>query len=70
MKVLVAGAGLGGLAAGIALREAGFEVHIFERSRELREIGAGLMIWPNGTRARHARWCRGRVTLAGDATTL
>ena len=54
MKALIAGAGIGGLAAGIALHRAGLEVKIFERSREMREIGAGLMIWPNGTRALHA----------------
>lgn len=54
MKALVAGAGIGGLAAGIALRDAGCEVEIFERATELREIGAGLMIWPNGTRSLHA----------------
>jgi len=51
MKALIAGAGIAGLAAGIALRRAGLEVQIFERSTELREIGAGLMIWPNGSRA-------------------
>ena len=51
MKALIAGAGIGGLAAGIALRQAGLDVQVFERSRELREIGAGLMIWPNGTRS-------------------
>ena len=51
MKALVAGAGIAGLATGIALRRAGHDVEIFERSRELREIGAGLMIWPNGMRA-------------------
>jgi 2-polyprenyl-6-methoxyphenol hydroxylase-like FAD-dependent oxidoreductase len=51
VKALIAGAGIGGLAAGIALRQAGLEVRIFERSREMREIGAALMIWPNGTRA-------------------
>ena len=54
MKALIAGAGIGGLAAGIALRRAGVEVKIFERSGEMREIGAGLMIWPNGTRAMQA----------------
>ena len=54
MKALIAGAGIGGLATGIALRSAGLEVKIFERSREMREIGAGLMIWPNGTRALEA----------------
>lgn len=54
MKALIAGAGIGGLATGIALREAGLEVKLLERSREMREIGAGLMIWPNGTRALQA----------------
>lgn len=51
MKAAIAGAGIAGLAAGIALRQAGCEVEIFERSTELREIGAGLMIWPNGARS-------------------
>jgi 2-polyprenyl-6-methoxyphenol hydroxylase-like FAD-dependent oxidoreductase len=51
VKALIAGAGIGGLAAGIALRQAGLEVQIFERSPQLQEIGAGLMIWPNGSRA-------------------
>jgi 2-polyprenyl-6-methoxyphenol hydroxylase-like FAD-dependent oxidoreductase len=54
MKALIAGAGIGGLATGIAVRRAGLDVKIFERSREMREIGAGLMIWPNGTRALQA----------------
>jgi 2-polyprenyl-6-methoxyphenol hydroxylase-like FAD-dependent oxidoreductase len=54
LKALIAGAGIAGLATGIALRQAGIHVEIFERSRELREIGAGLMIWPNGTRSLEA----------------
>jgi 2-polyprenyl-6-methoxyphenol hydroxylase-like FAD-dependent oxidoreductase len=48
---LVAGGGIGGLATAIALRRAGHDVEVFERSSELSEVGAGLMIWPNGTRA-------------------
>jgi 2-polyprenyl-6-methoxyphenol hydroxylase-like FAD-dependent oxidoreductase len=51
VKALIAGAGIAGLAAAIALRRAGLEVQIFERSPRLQEIGAGLMIWPNGSRA-------------------
>lgn len=51
MKALIAGAGIAGLATGIALRRAGLDVQIFERSPRLHEIGAGLMIWPNGARA-------------------
>jgi 2-polyprenyl-6-methoxyphenol hydroxylase-like FAD-dependent oxidoreductase len=54
VKALIAGGGIAGLATGIALRDAGFEVDVFERSDELREIGAGLMIWPNGARALQA----------------
>jgi 2-polyprenyl-6-methoxyphenol hydroxylase-like FAD-dependent oxidoreductase len=54
VRALISGAGIGGLATGIALRKAGLEIQVFERSRELREIGAGLMIWPNGTRALQA----------------
>ncbi|HEV8261264.1 MAG TPA: FAD-dependent monooxygenase, partial [Burkholderiales bacterium] len=50
-KGLIAGAGIGGLAAGIALRRAGLEVQVFERTPGLREIGAALSIWPNGTRS-------------------
>lgn len=54
MKAVVAGGGISGLATGIALRQAGCEVQILERAPDLREIGAGLMIWPNGERALRA----------------
>jgi 2-polyprenyl-6-methoxyphenol hydroxylase-like FAD-dependent oxidoreductase len=50
MKILIAGGGLGGLTAAIALLRIGFQVEIFEKSHELREIGAGLGVWPNATR--------------------
>ena len=51
MKALIAGAGIAGLATGIALRQARCEVEVFERSSELREIGAAVVVWPNGTSA-------------------
>lgn len=54
MKTLISGGGIAGLATGIALRSRGIEVEIFERAPELREIGAGLMIWPNGARSMQA----------------
>jgi 2-polyprenyl-6-methoxyphenol hydroxylase-like FAD-dependent oxidoreductase len=47
----VIGAGIGGLAAGVGLRQAGWEVTVYEASPELRPLGAGLSIWPNGVRA-------------------
>lgn len=49
-KVLIAGGGIGGLAAALALLKAGFDVAIYEQSEELREVGAGLQISPNGNR--------------------
>lgn len=49
-QLLVAGAGVGGLAAGVALRKAGLNVTVFERDPELRTTGAGLTLWPNGVR--------------------
>jgi 2-polyprenyl-6-methoxyphenol hydroxylase-like FAD-dependent oxidoreductase len=50
-KVMVAGAGIGGLSAAMALRRAGFEVAVFERTAELREVGAGLLLAANAQKA-------------------
>lgn len=50
-KAIIAGGGIGGLAAAIALRAAGLEVEVMERANVHREIGAAVVIWPNGTRA-------------------
>ncbi|HSK45949.1 MAG TPA: FAD-dependent monooxygenase [Candidatus Binatia bacterium] len=47
--IAIIGAGIGGVAAGVALRQAGFSVRVFEKAGELREAGAGLSVWPNGT---------------------
>jgi len=54
MKVLIVGAGIGGLAAALSLHQAGFEVCIFERASEVGEVGAGIQISPNGARVLHA----------------
>jgi 2-polyprenyl-6-methoxyphenol hydroxylase-like FAD-dependent oxidoreductase len=44
---LIVGAGIGGLSAGIALRQAGWNVRIFERAASPRELGFGLLVPPN-----------------------
>jgi len=51
MKAVVIGAGIGGLAAGIALQRAGVAVEIFERAEAMKEVGAGLSLWANAIRA-------------------
>jgi 2-polyprenyl-6-methoxyphenol hydroxylase-like FAD-dependent oxidoreductase len=48
---IVAGAGIGGLAAAIALRKTGWDVTVLERTAELREVGAGWSFAPNALRA-------------------
>jgi 2-polyprenyl-6-methoxyphenol hydroxylase-like FAD-dependent oxidoreductase len=50
-SALIVGAGIGGLSAAIALRKAGWEVRIFERSASLRELGFGLGLAPNAMAA-------------------
>lgn len=52
--VLVAGAGMGGLALAASLLQKGFDVDVYEQSPELREVGAGLWISANGARVLQA----------------
>lgn len=49
-KVLIAGGGVGGLTAALALLKKGIECEVFEQAQELREVGAGVQIAANGTR--------------------
>ncbi|MFN8534874.1 MAG: FAD-dependent monooxygenase [Dehalococcoidia bacterium] len=51
LNVIVIGAGIGGLAAALALSRAGQHVAVYEQAPELGEVGAGLMITPNAARA-------------------
>jgi salicylate hydroxylase len=49
LKVGIIGAGLGGLAAGVAVACAGADVTILEATKELGEIGAGIQVLPLST---------------------
>ena len=51
LKALIVGAGIGGLAAGIALRRAGWHVEIHERAHAPGELGFGLLLAPNALAA-------------------
>ena len=47
--IIIVGAGIGGLTAGLCLKRAGFEVQIIERFDEVREVGAGILLQPNAS---------------------
>jgi salicylate hydroxylase len=49
-RILIAGAGIGGIVAALAMLQRGFEVALYEQAAELRELGAGVQISPNGSR--------------------
>jgi salicylate hydroxylase len=50
-KVMIIGGGIGGMAAALSLQQRGFRVAVYERAREIREIGAGVIITANARRA-------------------
>lgn len=51
--ILIAGGGIGGLAAALALLRRGFNVDVYEQASELREVGAGVQLSANGVRVLH-----------------
>lgn len=51
LPVLIAGGGIGGLAAALALVRQGFAVQVFEQTPEIGEIGAGIQLGPNAFHA-------------------
>jgi salicylate hydroxylase len=53
-NVVIAGGGIGGLAAGLACARQGLRVQLLERATQLSEVGAGIQIGPNVTRVLQA----------------
>src|SRR5712691_7680434 len=53
-RIAVIGAGIGGLAAALALLRRGLDVDVYEQSPQLGEVGAGIQISSNGTRVLYA----------------
>jgi salicylate hydroxylase len=51
--VAVVGGGIGGLAAALALLQAGFDVRVYEQSGAVSQVGAGIQLAPNCTRILH-----------------
>lgn len=50
-RALIAGGGLGGLTAAVALHQRGWQVCVFEQADALEAVGAGISLWPNSLRA-------------------
>ena len=50
MQVVIAGGGIGGLAAALAASRAGCNVRLLERAATFSEVGAGVQLGPNVTR--------------------
>lgn len=50
-KVIIAGAGIGGLSAGGALVRAGFDTVVYEQAPRLEAVGAGIALWANALHA-------------------
>ena len=61
MRVLIIGAGIGGVTAAIALARKGIDVEIYERSPRLAEVGAGVSLFPNALKALHQLGLKSRL---------
>lgn len=71
MKVIVIGAGMGGLSAAIALRNDGHDVEVYEKVREMRPVGAAISVWSNGVKALNFLGLRDQAAaLGGEMRTM
>jgi salicylate hydroxylase len=52
-SIAIIGGGIGGLTAAASLLRAGFDVQVYEQTRTLAEVGAGINIGPNASRFLH-----------------
>ena len=48
--VIIAGAGIGGLTAALAIAQRGYRVAVFDQAPRLEEVGAGIQLSPNASR--------------------
>ncbi len=68
-KLIVAGGGIGGMAAALALHRAGLGVTVVERAPVFGEVGAGLSLWPNATRVLQSLGVLDEIMARGEAVT-
>src|SRR5512146_2622574 len=53
ISVAIIGGGIGGLTAALSLLRVGVDVHVYERTKMITEVGAGIAVSPNATRVLH-----------------
>src|SRR5215470_2228526 len=71
--IVIAGAGIGGLTAALALAARGFRVALFDKAAKLEETGAGIQLSPNATRILDGLGLRARLlpsVVAPDAVVI
>jgi 2-polyprenyl-6-methoxyphenol hydroxylase-like FAD-dependent oxidoreductase len=68
-KLIIAGGGIGGMAAALALRRVGVEVTVFERAPAFTEVGAGMSLWPNATRVLQSFGVLEQVVARGETVS-
>lgn len=68
MRVTIAGAGIGGLAAAMALRAAGHDVTVYESTRELKPLGVGINLLPHAAEVLQRLGVLERIVERGVAT--
>jgi 5-methylphenazine-1-carboxylate 1-monooxygenase len=64
-RIIIAGAGIGGLTAALSLHQAGFEVEVYEAVPEIKPLGVGLNMLPHAVRELEEMGLRGEVEKAG-----
>ena len=60
-SAVVVGGGVGGLATGLALQRAGWDVQVRERAPVIEAAGTGLVLWPNALRCLRSLGLLGEV---------
>ncbi|MEP6901846.1 MAG: FAD-dependent monooxygenase [Actinomycetota bacterium] len=68
LSVGIIGGGIGGLTAAVALRHFGIDATVYEKAENLRELGAGMMLWANATRVLDELGLLEKVIAASGAT--
>lgn len=64
--ILIAGAGIGGLTAALALQRQGFAVQVFERAAAIGDVGAGIALGGTASRCLYALGLEAALTAVSD----